>query len=279
MNNLNHYELISQALYWLVENQHAQPSLKDLSDHFGLSVFHLQKTFQEMAGISPKQFLKHLGKEEAMIRLKQGQTVLDTAFDLGFSGPGRLHDLLVTTEAVTPGQARQSGHGVSMNYGFGDTPFGDALIAWTPRGISFLGFCHLHGRKHSLSGLSKQWPGVALTHRPDQANAQLQRVFGDKREKHLQLWLKGSPFQLKVWEALLEIPPSVHCSYGQIARHLAIPRASRAVGTAISKNPISWLIPCHRVLTSMAKLGGYRWGIETKQVMIGFEAGQVQDVA
>ncbi len=276
MNQSNHYELITRALYWLVENQHAQPSLQDLSDHFGLSVFHLQKTFQDMAGISPKQFLKHLSKEEAMIRLKQGQTVLDTAFELGLSGPGRLHDLLVTTEAVTPGQARQSGHGVHMDYGFGDTPFGDALIAWTPRGIGFLGFCHQYGRQQSLAGLTRQWPGVALTRQPDQADAYLRRVFDNQREKQLRVWLKGSPFQLKVWEALLKIPPSMHCSYGQLARHLAMPRASRAVGSAIGRNPISWLIPCHRVLTSMAKLGGYRWGIETKQAMIGFEAGQIQ---
>ncbi len=278
MKNSSQFETVSRAIYWLVENQHQQPTLSEMSEQFGISEFHLQKTFQELAGVSPKQFLKYLSKEEAKTRLQKGQTVLDTALDLGLSGPGRLHDLLVTTEALTPGQARQAGRGVEMNYGFGSTPFGDALLAWTARGINFLAFCHIHGREHSLANLSQQWYGAKLSEQPDLANTYLQKVFDRNRNNQLKLWLRGSPFQLKVWEALLRIPPSSHCTYGQIARHLGKPRASRAIGTAIGRNPISWLIPCHRVITSIGTLGGYRWGLETKQAMIGFEAGQAMEL-
>ncbi len=274
MNNFNRYETISKILYWLVKNQYEHPSLKQLSDQFGISKFHLQKTFQDFAGVSPKQFLKHLSKKEAIVRLRQGQTVLDTAIGLGLSGPGRLHDLLVTTEAVTPGQLRKPGQMIQLEYGYGNSPFGDALIAWTNRGVSFLGFCNQQGRAQTLSGLKEQWPSVRLSNNPDGASEYLSKIFENPAAEPVNVWLRGSPFQLKVWEALLQIPASTHCTYGQIAKHLGKPQASRAVGTAIGRNPISWLIPCHRVITSMGTLGGYRWGIETKQVMIGVESSR-----
>lgn len=279
MNTSRHFETISQALYWLVENQQEQPTLKQMSHHFKISEFHLQKTFQELAGVSPKQFLKHLGKEAAIDRLKNGQSVLDTAIDVGLSGPGRLHDLLVTTEAVTPGEVRHSQQTLVMNYGFGLTPFGDALIAWTSRGISFLGFCHQLGREKTLAGLRNQWPDVELLERPEQAGSYLRNVFENENNVELDIWLRGSPFQLKVWEALLRIPFASHCTYGQIAESLGNPGASRAVGTAIGKNPISWLIPCHRVITSLGTLGGYRWGVETKQAMNAIEASKARKIA
>jgi len=278
MTNSRHYETVSKVLYWLVENQHSQPSLRQLSDHFRISEFHLQKTFQDFAGVSPKQFLKHLSKEEAIARLKQGETVLDTAIDIGLSGPGRLHDLLVTTEAVTPGQVRLPGNNIHMHYGFGSTPFGEALIAWTNRGISFLGFSRNQGREKSFSGLTKQWPMVSLEENIPEAVAYLDTVFGNKGKLPIKVWLRGSPFQLKVWEALLRIPPSSHCTYGQIASYLGKPGASRATGSAIGKNPVSWLIPCHRVITSMGTLGGYRWGLDTKQAMIGVESSHASEV-
>lgn len=274
MNDSRHFETISQLLYWLVDNQHEQPGLKQLSSQFGISEFHLQKVFQEFVGVSPKQFLKFLGKEEAKSRLRQGQTVLDTAMDIGLSGPGRLHDLLVTTESVTPGQLRLPAHTIQMDYGFGVSPFGEALIAWTDRGISFLGFCRQGGRAESLDGLKNQWPETILHESPDEATQQLDKVFSDYGASPIKVWLRGSPFQLKVWEALLHIPSSAHCTYGQIAHYLGNPKASRAVGTAIGRNPISWLIPCHRVITSMATLGGYRWGLDTKQAMIGLESAR-----
>lgn len=274
-----HYETIAGALYWLVENQHSQPSLRQISRQFGISEFHMQKIFQEFAGVSPKQFLKYLGKEEAIARLKQGQSVLDSALDIGLSGPGRLHDLLVSTEAITPGEARRFGQGVKMQYGFGPSPFGEALVAWTPRGISFLAFCHQLGSDHSMNELRSQWRGADFSEFPEQAFSLLTSIFSTKDNSQLKVWLRGSPFQLKVWEALLKIPSSVHCTYGQIAEFLGNPKASRAVGTAVGRNPVSWLIPCHRVITGMGTVGGYRWGIETKQALIGLEASRSRQVA
>jgi AraC family transcriptional regulator of adaptative response/methylated-DNA-[protein]-cysteine methyltransferase len=272
MNHPHHFETISNALYWLVEHHHEQPSLKDMSKAFGISEFHLQKTFQDYAGISPKQFLKHLSKEEAILRLQQGQTVLDTSIDVGLSGPGRLHDLLVTTEAVTPGQVRSGSLAIEMEYGFSTTPFGDALVAWTSRGVSFLGFTRKLGRQESLNDLTGQWSQVKFSKNGNKANELLDTIFSGSNKNPIRVWLRGSPFQLKVWEALIKIPPTAHCTYGQIAAHLDNPKASRAVGTAIGRNPISWLIPCHRVITSMGTLGGYRWGLETKQAMLGLES-------
>ncbi len=274
MNKRQQNDLMAEALYWLVEHQQQQPSLGQLSSHIGLSQSHLQRTFQEHVGVSPKQFLKYLTKEQALRRLQGGETVLDTAIDCGLSGPGRLHDLIVTTEAMTPGEARNAGSEVEISYGFGMTPFDDALVAWTARGISFLAFCHHTGRPEALRQLHQQWSGASFLESQDNAERFLNDVFAKTRSQPLRVWLRGSPFQLKVWEALLAIPPGTHCTYGQIAAYLDRPKASRAVGTAVGRNPVSWLIPCHRVITSMGTLGGYRWGTDTKQALIAFESAR-----
>lgn len=264
------YQTISDALHWLVRHQQEQPTLGDLARQFGLSEAHLQRTFQDFAGVSPKQFLKHLTRSEALRRLRSGESVLDAALGSGLSGPGRLHDLLVTTEAMTPGEARRQGAGVDMYWGTGDTPFGPALVAWTPRGITFLAFCSRKSSRTALAELDAQWPGCRFIESP--AQDLLDQVFARTRQQPLKVWLRGSPFQLKVWEALLAIPSGMHCSYGTLARHLEMPSASRAVGTAVGRNPVSWLIPCHRVITSLGGLGGYRWGTDTKQALIAYEA-------
>jgi len=272
-------EMVSEALHWLVQHKDEQPGLQRLAAHVGLSESHLQRTFQEFAGVSPKQFLKFLTKQEALERLRNGQTVLDTALGVGLSGPGRLHDLIVTTEALTPGEARRKGAGVAMSYGTGVTPFGLAFVAWTVRGISFLGFCHQKTPGMALTELRSQWPGSRLVEDAAQSQARLDAVFQDVPRQPIKIWLRGSPFQLRVWEALLAIPPGVHCTYGQIAAHLDQPGAGRAVGTAIGRNPVSWLIPCHRVITGLGTLGGYRWGTDTKLAMIGYEAARVSRAA
>lgn len=271
MNHANHYQLISRALHWLVENQKSQPTLVHIAKEFGLSEFHLQRTFQEYVGVSPKQFLKYLGKQEAVRRLKSGQTVFDTALDIGLSGPGRLHDLIITTESVTPGELRKSGQGVEMEFGFGPSPFGTALIAWTSRGISFLGFCEQGDCHEALAEMKQQWPGVEFSENRQAACTRVERIFATPDGIPTRIWLRGSPFQLKVWEALLNIPLSENCSYGQVARYVGQPKASRAVGSAVGRNPVAWLIPCHRVITSLGTLGGYRWGTQTKEVMLAFE--------
>ena len=272
MNSQHHYQLIADALHWLCQNQQDQPGLEELANHVGLSPHYLQRLFQQWTGVSPKQFLKYLTKAQAMERLRQGQTVLDSAISSGLSGPGRLHDLLITTQAMTPGEAKRKGLGVEINYGYGITPFGEALIAWTDRGVCFLGFCHEEGKQHSWSHFNQQWPDANLTEDSSMAQNKLEEIFNEKEQKQLKVWLRGSPFQLRVWEALLSLPTGTHCTYGQLASFSGHAGASRATGSAIGRNPVSWLIPCHRVINSLGALGGYRWGTNTKQAMIGYEA-------
>ena len=272
MNNQEHYQLIAEALHWLCQNQKSQPSLDELADHVGLSPHYMQRLFQEWTGVSPKQFLKYLTKVQAMERLRQGKTVLDTAMSSGLSGPGRLHDLLITTQAMTPGEARKGGLGVDVGYGFGMTPFGEALLAWTDKGVCFLGFCQEAGKQHTGDHFRQQWPDANLTENNSAASKRLAEIFTETDNKQLKVWLRGSPFQLKVWEALLKLPMGSHCTYGQLAAFTGNAGASRAIGTAVGRNPVSWLIPCHRVINSLGGLGGYRWGTNTKQAMIGYEA-------
>ena len=198
--------------------------------------------------------------------------MLDAALDAGLSGPGRLHDLLLTTDAVTPGEARRRGADLTLSTGIGPTPFGPALVAWTERGLTFLAFTRERGEALAREELAAQWPDARFVEAPTEAQRWLGRVFEGSESGPLPLWLRGSPFQLKVWEALLAIPPGTHSSYGQLAAALGKPSASRAVGTAVGRNPVSWLIPCHRVITRSGTLGGYRWGLTTKQAMIGVEA-------
>ena len=207
-----------------------------------------------------------------MERLRQGQTVLDSALSSGLSGPGRLHDLLITTQAMTPGEAKRKGLGVEMKYGYGTTPFGEALLAWTDRGVCFLGFCHEGGKQYIWEHFNQQWPDADLSENNLLAGEQLAEIFTEGERKKLKIWLRGSPFQLQVWEALLSIPVGTHCTYGQLASFSGHAGASRATGSAIGRNPVSWLIPCHRVINSLGTLGGYRWGTNTKHAMIGYEA-------
>lgn len=269
------YELVAEMLDHLVRHQAEPPSLADLARQFGRSEAHIQRTFQAYAGVSPKQFVRMLTREKAIERLKQGASVLDAALQSGLSGPGRLHDLLISTDALTPGEARRNGAGVTLGYGFGSTPFGAALLAWSNRGIVFLGFTQSTGGRDALEQLQRQWPDAQLVTDTEKAKARLDQIFDPVHTQPLKLWLRGSPFQLKVWEALLEIPPGQHASYQALAKRIGKEKASRAVGAAIGRNPVSWLIPCHRVITGTGALGGYRWGLNTKQAMIGIEAAGV----
>jgi AraC family transcriptional regulator of adaptative response/methylated-DNA-[protein]-cysteine methyltransferase len=275
MNNQNHYELIAEALRWLDENQMEQPGLDELAKHIGLSPQYLQRLFQDWAGVSPKQFLKFLTRKQAMERLRQGESVLDAALSSGLSGAGRLHDLIISTQAMTPGEAKRKGKDVDISLGYGETPFGEALLAWTDKGVCFLGFCHEKGRQHVLADFKAQWPDAHLTEQPVDAKTMLGDIFSSAQNKELKIWLRGSPFQLHVWEALLNLPTGTHCTYGQLATFAGNAKASRAIGTAIGRNPVAWIIPCHRVINSLGALGGYRWGTNIKQSMIGYEASAV----
>jgi len=273
MNTENTYRLIARTLKWVADHRSEQPDLSRLSAETGLSPQHLQRTFQNWAGVSPKQFLKSLTRQASLERLMTGETVLDAALDAGLSGPGRLHDLMITTEALSPGEIRTLGKGVEIHYGSGQTLFGEAVLSWTGRGINFLGFTEDSGVDNTVSALKNRWKCADFTFDHAEAQERLDSVFSGSREKPLSLWLKGSPFQLRVWEALMSIPEGAHATYGQIASRIGQPSASRAVGSAIGCNPVAWIIPCHRVIRQLGGLGGYRWGEITKQAMIGYEAG------
>jgi len=272
MENMNHFEVVKKALCWIADNRTQQPTLEELSRYTGYSQHHLQRTFQEWAGVSPKQFLKSLTREDAVQRLMQGSTVLDTSHATGLSGPGRLHDLLITTDALSPGELKRRGEGLTIDYGTGQTPFGLALLSWNERGINFLGFCDDSGIEHNMDSLRQQWVGADFRHSPDEAKKQLDVIFSGSENQPTRVWLRGSPFQLKVWQALLAIPEGAHATYGQIADLIGQNGASRAVGSAIGKNPVAWIIRCHRVIRQLGELGGYRWGAPIKTAMIGYEA-------
>jgi AraC family transcriptional regulator of adaptative response/methylated-DNA-[protein]-cysteine methyltransferase len=272
MKRNRHYDLISKTISYLAENQAMQPDLKKLSFEMGVSPHHLQRTFQSWAGVSPKQFLKFLTRQAAIDRLKSGCSVLESALDSGLSGPGRLHDLMISTDALTPGEIKKHGAGVDLNYGFGETLFGTALIAWTSRGVSFLGFCNETGVDQSFLSLKTQWGNASFMEVSSDAQQWLDVIFNRREGEPVELWLRGSPFQLKVWQALLAIPEGTHSTYGQLASHIGHPGAARAVGTAIGSNPVAWIIPCHRVIRQAGETGGYRWGGMTKRALIGYEA-------
>ncbi len=273
MHHKQAYNTIARALNWVADHHADQPDLDRLALEIGLSPHHLQRTFQDWAGVSPKQFLKSLTKQDALNRLQRGSTVLATALETGLSGPGRLHDLMITTEALSPGEVRKLGEGVEIHYGSGNTPFGQAVLAWTERGINFLGFCEDVGYDTVINTLKTRWKSANFKMGQKTAEHQLEMIFSDCDKTPIRLWLKGSPFQLKVWEALLSIPQNAHVSYGQIASCIGHPDASRAVGSAIGSNPVAWIIPCHRVIRRLGGLGGFKWGSITKQAMIGYEAG------
>ena len=275
MSGNTHFELIARALDWITQNQLEQPELGELARELGTSPHHLQRVFQEWAGVSPKQFLKSLTRQAALERLAAGESVLDAAISSGLSGPGRLHDLLITTEALTPGEIRKRGQGVGLSYGFGDCPFGDALVSWSGRGINFLGFCGEKNREQVLGELTSRLSNADFLEDPERAQQWLDTIFESAETQPVPLWLRGSPFQLKVWEALLAIPEGANATYGQIAKLVGASGASQAVGNAVGSNPVSWIIPCHRVIRQLGELGGYRWGTTTKTAMIGLEASRI----
>jgi AraC family transcriptional regulator of adaptative response/methylated-DNA-[protein]-cysteine methyltransferase len=273
------YGTVEQAIEYLQKHAREQPRLADVAARVGLSEFHFQRRFSQWAGISPKRFLQYLTKEYAKQALCNRQDVLGAAYDAGLSSPGRLHDLLVTCEAVSPGEQRSRGEGVAIAYGFHATPFGECLIAVTARGICRLAFVGADGRDAQLAELGRNWPRARLSLNQEATARLVSSVFDPaNRGKPLHLWVKGSNFQIKVWEALLRIAPGELASYEQVARALGHPRASRAVGAAVGANPVAVLIPCHRVIRKAGDFGDYRWGLTRKRALVGREAA-ARDVA
>ena len=265
------YARVERAIRFLRENADRRPSLSEVARGAGLSPAHFQRLFTRWAGISPKRFLQFLAKEHAVERLRRSTTVLDAAWDAGLSGPGRLHDLIVSVEAATPGELASGGRGLAIAWGFHPTPFGECLVGVTARGICHLSFVGPGGRRGALAQLSGRWPRATLREDRGIAARTAELAFAGARRGKLALHLAGTNFQLKVWEALLRIPPGAATSYGEVARRIGRSGAARAVAGAVAANPVAWIIPCHRVLRSLGGMGGYRWGLERKQAMLGWE--------
>ena len=276
-----HYELVAKALLFIEQQQGQQPSLSEVANHCAVSEYHFQRLFSEWTGISPKQFLQFLTREQARKRLLSGASLGDTTNDSGLSSSSRLHDLFVVLEAVTPGELKSGGAGMTFFYGLHPSPFGLCLIIINKRGIHRLDFVeHPADITPALNDLQLQWPAAVIAEDSEKTASAIKQIFyatdNHKNSKPLKLWLKGSQFQLKVWEALLRIPNGSVTSYAAIAETIGQAAAARAVGSAVGKNPIALLIPCHRVIQKMGILGNYRWGPIRKQAMLGWEAGQVQ---
>ncbi len=258
------YSRVAAAIQFLNDSRLTQPSLDDVAAHVGLSPFHFERLFVRWAGVSPKKYLQFLTKEHASALLRQNHSVLDSALESGLSGPGRLHDLLVTCEGVSPGEMKTRGAGLMIRHGRHESPFGRCEIGITERGLCALHFGDDPG------AMTDDWPGATFV-RDDPAIAGIARkIFSDSpgAGAGLRVFLRGSAFQLAVWQALLRIPPGAVTTYQAIARAIGQDGASRAVGGAVGANPVAWLIPCHRVLRASGDLGGYRWDPTRKAAML-----------
>ncbi|MFL5318741.1 MAG: bifunctional transcriptional activator/DNA repair enzyme AdaA [Myxococcaceae bacterium] len=266
------YARIEHALRFLQANAQRQPSLNELADELGLSEFHLQRLFQRWAGVSPKRFLQAVTIAQAKALLREQRSVLDTSFAVGLSSASRLHDLFVSVERMTPGEFQAGAAGLTVRWGVLPTPLGDAQFAvLEDRGLCGLHFLSPGDNPRAL--LSERWPGAKLVEDPKAVKPHAEtlkaRLAGELRP--IGLVLKGTELQLKVWEALLRIPQGQVTTYGELARNVGAPAASRAVGSAIGRNPIGVLIPCHRVIQATGALGGYRWGLSRKLALLGRE--------
>lgn len=273
------YAAVTRAIVFIRANATRQPTLAEIAGAARLSEFHLQRLFSAWAGISPKRFLQYLTKEHALAALRDSAGVLDAAFGAGLSGPGRLHDLTVSCEALKPGEIKSGGAGVELRHGSAATPLGEALFGWTPRGLCHLAFCDGDevAKLATLATLRADWPAAKFLS-DDAGAAQLAaRVFpAAPQAGRLHLLLRGTNFQIKVWEALLRIPPATLVSYGQLAGHLGQPLAARAVGSAVAANNIAYLIPCHRVIRESGESASYRWGVERKLALRAWEQGRAK---
>jgi len=272
------YRRVGAALSYLEDHYRDQPSLDDVSAEVGLSPYHFQRIFTRFVGLSPKKFIQHLSLEQAKQSLAADESVLDAAFDAGLSGPGRLHDLFVSHEALTPGEWKAGGLGKQFTYGWHPSPFGDCLVVATDRGVCGLAFAEPEDRDAALADIGDQYDGAELVEDPDATAPYADLAFG-RAEGNLHLVLKGTPFQIKVWQGLLRIPLGATVTYAQLARAVGAPNANRAVGSACARNPVSWLIPCHRVLRNGGAISGYRWQPGRKRAILAWEAAQTEDAA
>lgn len=267
---MSDYARIERIIHYLGRHYHDQPSLGTLAKVAGLSEPHFHRLFSRWAGTTPKAFLQHITARHAKDLLQRSADVLSTSHAVGLSGPGRLHDLFLAVEGVTPGEFKSGGTGLILDYGFHETPFGRCLAAAAPRGLCHLSFSDGNDSA-ALDGLAHKWPGARLRRRQKTTAPLVTAAFSPGRRKKMSLYLSGSPFQLKVWQALLTIPAGAACSYQGLAARVGAPGAARAVGSAVARNSIAYLIPCHRVLRETGVIGDYRWGTARKKALLAWE--------
>ena len=270
------YQRIAEAINYIKLNFKEQPNLDEIAEKVSLSPFHFQRLFTDWAGISPKKFLQYLSLDYAKGILKDRQaTLFDAAFETGLSGTGRLHDLFMNIEGMTPAEYKNGGAALSINYSFAESPFGNIIVASTPKGICYMAFAD--EREEAFNQLKAQFPNASYTQMVDLAQQNALFIFKKdwSQLSNIKLHLKGTSFQLKVWEALLNIPMGGLATYSSVASAIAHPSASRAVGSAVGDNPVAFLIPCHRVIKSTGEFGQYHWGSTRKSAIIGWEAAQL----
>ncbi len=270
------YDLVKHTLAFISENWREQPSLETLADQAGLSPTHLQRLFTRWAGLSPKAFLQAVTLDHARGLLRDSASILDASYELGLSGPGRLHDLFVTHEGMSPGIYKAHGRGLNIRYGFHDCPFGRALILITSEGLAGLAFADHGKEKSALADMTSRWPEATYVEDQQATASYARRIFEAERwqpDQPLKIVFIGTDFEIRVWETILRIPFGKASTYSDIASHIGKPKAARAVGTAVGKNPISFVVPCHRVLEKSGGLGGYHWGLTRKRAILGWEAG------
>ncbi|MCV2867802.1 bifunctional helix-turn-helix domain-containing protein/methylated-DNA--[protein]-cysteine S-methyltransferase [Defluviimonas sp. WL0002] len=269
-----HYRTIARALEHIDGDDGRGLSLDDLAARLSMSPAHFQRVFSRWVGVSPKRYQQYLTLDHAKRLLADHFTLLDTAAEAGLSGTGRLHDLFLTWEAMSPGEYARGGEGLTIRYGWFPTPFGEALAMGSDRGLCGLAFAEDCGRDAAMADLSGRWPNARFTADAGAITPWVQAAFDGKGEARLHMI--GAPFQIKVWEALLAIPSGQVTTYSELARAIGHPTAVRAVGTAVGRNPVSWLIPCHRALRKSGGLGGYHWGLPVKRAMLAWEAARAE---
>lgn len=272
-----HYNRIAEAIGYIHEHFKTQPSLEEVAEQIHLSPFHFQRLFTEWAGVSPKKFLQFISVQHAKKILSDKQaTLFDAAFETGLSGTSRLHDLFIKIEGMTPGEFKNGGENLSINYSYAESPFGNILVASTTKGICYMAFAD--NEADAFQQLKLQFPNARYQQMVDMIQQNALYIFTHDWQQlsQIKLHLKGTDFQLKVWETLLKIPMGQLSTYGDIATQIEAPKASRAVGSAVGDNPVAFLIPCHRVIQSSGAFGQYHWGSTRKTAMIGWEAAKVE---
>ncbi|ABW29959.1 methylated-DNA--[protein]-cysteine S-methyltransferase [Acaryochloris marina] len=276
-SEIDTYDRISDAITFIRQHHLEQPNLSTIAQHVNLSDYHFQRLFTQWAGISPKRFLQYLTLDYAKSRIDQSQNLLALTAESGLSSPGRLHDLFITLEAMSPGEYRAGGAGLNIRYGIHETPFGYCLIALTPRGICNIHFLPSADEQASQKQLQTDWPQAKIIRDQTATGNVCDQVFAASPSSPLALHLKGTNFQIQVWQALLRIPQGELTTYQTLATAMGKPTAARAIGNAVGRNPIAYLIPCHRVIRRTGELGGYRWGCDRKAAMLGWEASQIKE--